>query len=85
MTNKVEIRYHTNMALYRADFLQGNTKVGYKNLTADEADAVSEICALPSEGELLRFPADFLKEELEQIGSIDFESNLMILLGQLAR
>lgn len=85
MTNKVEIQYHTNMALYRANFFQGSVQVGYKNLTADEADAISEIDTLPSAGEVLSFPADFLKEELEQVGSIDFESNLMILLGQLAR
>lgn len=84
MKNKVEVRYFTDQALYRADFLKGNTKVGYKNLTEDEADAISEICALPSEGELLRFPADFLKEELEQIGSIDFESNLFTILQELA-
>lgn len=85
MTNTVKIQYHTNMALYRADFLKGGTPVGYKNLTSDEADAISEIDTLPSEGEVLSFPVDFLKDELEQIGSIDFESNLMVLLGQLAR
>lgn len=85
MSNTVRIQYHTNMALYRLDFLKDGTPVGYKNLTNDEADAISEIDTLPSEGEVLSFPADFLKEELEQIGSIDFESNLMVLLGQLAR
>jgi hypothetical protein len=85
MKNTVQVRYHTNMALYRAEFYQGGTAVGYKNLTNDEADAISEINTLPSEGELLIFPADFLRDELEQIGSIDFESNLMVLLGQLAR
>ena len=85
MKNKVEITYLENMALYRADFYKGATQVGYKNLTSDEVDALSEVDTLPSAGETLSFPVDFLREELEQIGSIDFESNLMILLEELAR
>ena len=84
-TNSIEVRYLEEQGIYRADFYKGNTLFEVKVLTEDELDALSEVSTPPSVGELVTLNADFLTEELERIGSIDFESNLMNILQELAR
>ena len=85
MTKTVQVRYVENEAQYRAEFYAGKTLLQSKALTSDEAEALSEVSTLPSVGELVTLQAWYLKEELEQIGSIDFESNFFTLLEELAR
>lgn len=85
MKNKVEVRYFEDQDLYRADFYKGKKLIQSKALTNDELDALSEVSTPPRVGELVTLNANFLTEELERIGSIDFDSNLMIILQELAR
>lgn len=85
MTKTVQFRYVENEAQYRAEFYAGKTLLQSKALTSDEAEAVSEVMTLPSSNELVTLHADYLLDTLEQIGSIDFESNLFSILEELAR